>query len=446
MKKIIYACLLSATTSVLLAPTTVPAEINKEYQAVLVDKSHNPDYNYKLEKGVLYAINVLQQGIDVKLILTDKNEKQILDKDTPNGAYGYEKFEYTPPASGIYHLKIVRLEEEGNSEKGEVNILVKKISKSEIALREKIKKELAPENAKVVQTLDIDHFWEAFDNLKNCKTRKDSIASFQALYLDRATDGLKDFIDAREFTAEKFVNEVAHLPKFYNSIRKNTWESKNAVPLVEDVVSKFREIYPNFKPFKVCFAIGLVNTGGTVSDKFLLIGTEVSTSTANTDLSEFNNSAYSKQLANGSDVVQKIKNIIAHEYVHTQQTTPLNKDAVSCSLLYMAMQEGFCDFIGELTSGSQINLVGLKYGDAHENELWQNFKNELCNSNANGWLYNYSSVKDKPADLGYYIGYKIAQEYYKNATDKKQAVIDIIEMNDPLGFLQRSRYDKKEKK
>ena len=110
------------------------------------------------------------------------------------------------------------------------------------------------------------------------------------------------------------------------------------------------------------------------------------------------------------------------------------------------MQEGFCDFIGELTAGSQINIVAQEYGDKHEKELWKEFKNELCSESIKNWLYNYKTVKDKPADLGYYIGYKIAKEYYENSTDKKQAVIDIIEMKDPIKFLQISKYDEKEKK
>ncbi|MBS1649209.1 MAG: hypothetical protein JSR09_05830 [Bacteroidetes bacterium] len=446
MNRTILAILLVLTITFSFGQTTQTIELNKEYSNVNLDKTQNLNYILRLEKGGLYAISVLQQGIDVKLILSDENNKQILDKDSPNGQNGYEKFEYSPLESKLFHLKIERLEEDGNSEKGQVTILVKKISKAEIQLREKNKKELEPENKKTVQTLDIDHFWEAFDNLKKCKTRKDSIQSFQTLYLDRGTDGLLDFIEARQFTAEKFVNTVARFPKFYNSIRKNTYEVKNAVPLVEEIVANFQQIYPNFKPKKVCFAIGLVNTGGTVSDKFLLIGTEVSTSTKNIDLSEFNNSAYSQQLASGDNVIQKIKNIIAHEYVHTQQIRTDDKNAIRCDLLYAVMQEGFCDFIGELTSGSQINLVAQEYGDKHEAELWKEFKNELCNESIKNWLYNYSTVKDKPADLGYYIGYKIAEEYYKNATDKKQAVTDIIEMNDPIKFLQASKYDQKQKK
>ena len=164
-------------------------------------------------------------------------------------------------------------------------------------------------------------------------------------------------------------------------------------------------------------------------------------------MSEFNNNAYSHFLANGDNVVRKIKNIVSHEYVHTQQSKTEDENGIRCDLLMAVMREGFCDFIGELTVGSQINKVPQEYGDKHEKELWEEFKNEICNKqNINNWLFNYSTVKDRPADLGYYIGYKIAKEYYDNAIDKKQAVVDIIEMKDPIKFLQISKYDQKEKK
>jgi len=59
------------------------------------------------------------------------------------------------------------------------------------------------------------------------------------------------------------------------------------------------------------------------------------------------------------------------------------------------------------------------------------------------WLYNGNSIKDRPADLGYYMGYKIAEAYYKNAADKKQAVRDILEIKDFAAFLKASRYEEK---
>lgn len=423
-----------------------PIAFNKELPDVSVNKTSDLTYKLNLSKGGVYQVTVLQKGIDVALQLKDKTNKQLVEKDSPNGQNGYEKFEYIPAEGGDYFLTIKRLEDSGNPDSGKVSVLIKKLSKNELREREVIRKELEPENKKNVQTLDIDHFWQAFDNLKNSKTHSDSVASFQKLYLDRATDGLIDFIQARDFTAEKFVEEVSRFSKFYSSVRPNTYEVKKAEPLIEEVFAKFSELYPNFKPFKVCFAIGLVNTGGTVSGKFVLIGSEVTTSTKSVDLSEFNGSAFSKVLEGETDVVQKIRNIVSHECVHTQQKSDIDSNAFNCQLLTSVLGEGVCDFIGELVAGGQINKIAQEYGKAHEKQLWTEFKSEMCSNRYNNWLYNYSTVKNKPADLGYYMGYEIAKSYYENAADKKQAIIDIIEMDDPMKFLVLSKYDKKPKR
>jgi hypothetical protein len=117
-----------------------------------------------------------------------------------------------------FNLAIKRFDDPENTDSGRIMICVNSLNKDKIAVRTKIKKELEPENKKNVQTIDIDHFWEAFDNLKNCKSFSDSAASFQKLYLGRATNGLLDFIQVREFTAEKFVNAVSKNYAFYQAI------------------------------------------------------------------------------------------------------------------------------------------------------------------------------------------------------------------------------------
>ncbi len=450
----LYKYLLSEKTIVLFllfvsnflfGQTTKTIELNKNYPNVQIDSSITPVYKLYLEKGGLYQVNVLQQGIDVKLVLANKNNVQILEKDSPNGQNALEVFEYSPEETDIFFLIIKRLPEKGNPGAGEVTINIKKFTKSEIQSREDIRRELEPENKKTVQTLDIDHFWEAFDKLKICKTHFDSVQIFQKFYIDRATDGLIDFIKQRDFSSEKFVVAVSRFPKFYGSVRKNTYESKEAAPLIEEVFLKFKKIYPNFKPFKVCFAIGLISSGGTTSNSFVLIGAEVTTSTKEVDLSEFKGNSFSKVLASEGSIVQKIKNMVSHECVHTQQKKSLDKNAINCSLLYSVMREGFCDFIGELVAGSQINSVAQEYGNNHEKELWEEFKNEMCSTDSKKWLYNYFTSKDRPADLGYFIGYKIATEYYQNATDKNQAITEIIEMDNPVRFLEISRYDQKQR-
>ena len=55
----------------------------------------------------------------------------------------------------------------------------------------------------------------------------------------------------------------------------------------------------------------------------------------------------------------------------------------------------------------------------------------------------YGAPKDgRPNDLGYFIGYRIAQAYYQRASDKSQAVRDIIAAcrGDARDFLARSGY------
>jgi hypothetical protein len=445
MRQVVIAILI-AIPIVACTQTSQAVKFNSDYTNIKIDRSAEMTYKLSLEKGGLYKMSVMQQGIDVVIILKDGDNKSLLEQDTPNGQNGLETFEYAPQKTGLYFISIKRLEENGNPDSGTVWMYIKKFTKAEIELKEKIKKELEPENNKTVQTLDIDHFWEAFDNLANCRTHTDSVASFQKIYLDRATNGLLAFMEARDITAGKLVVNVAHFPLFFRSIRNNTYEVKKAIPLIEEVAAKFKEIYPGFQPFKVCFAVGVLNSGGTISDNYVLIGAEITTSTKDVDLTEFNNDAFSKVLAGEDNIVQKMKNVVAHECVHTLQKTPYDKNAIGCGLLYSVMQEGFCDFISEIVTGGQINNVAHDYGNKHEKELWKEFKNEMCKDDAGNWLYNYSGVKDRPADLGYYIGYQIAKAYYQNAADKKQAISDIIEMNNPLHFLEISKYDQQEKK
>ena len=402
--------------------------LNKEYKNIDVKKASNLIYTVALAKNGIYQFSILQQGVAVHYVLIGQDNKKVYECNYPEDYVGYEKFEYSPEESGSFNLAIKRFDDQENPDSGQITIYIKSLNKDEIAARKKIKKELEPENKKNVQTADIDHFWQAFDNLKNCRNFSDSAASFQKLYLDRATNGLLDFIQAREFTAEKFVDAVAKNTGFYHSVRKNTYEAKKAEPVIEEVFQRFKELYADFKPFKVCFAIGIKNTGGTVSNEFVLIGTEVTTS--------------GKEMSSAA-IVQKIKSIVAHECVHTQQQLHPDPAAIKCELLYKALREGSCDFVGELISG---NPKKNEYGDKNENKLWIEFKNELCNQNIGNWLYNGAFVKNKPGDLGYYVGYKIVEAYYKNASDKKQAIVDIIRMSNPLQFLEQSKYDHKPKK
>ncbi|MBN9297390.1 MAG: hypothetical protein J0I41_10280 [Filimonas sp.] len=421
----------------------------KLYDHIPVRKSSGASYLLDLAKDRAYEIDVFQQGVAVGFTLSDTNQTILAQSKRPEDITGHLKRDFTPSYTGSYYLKISYYVDPENTDSGEISIHVKPLTDQEMAKRSRIKKELAPENSKNVQTIDIDHFWEAFDRLKGSRTFADSVAVFQQYYLDRATDGLLDFIEVRDLTAEKYVAQVKLYPRYFASIRKRTYEVEKVKPVIEEVFERFKTIYSNFKPFKVCFAMGILNTGGTVSNSFILIGTEVMASSPEADLSEFvkyNNTNKVNQLSARKNFEEEIRKIVAHECGHTQQKPGMADTAIQCKLLYQSIREGACDFVGELLVHGHINTAGNNYGDKHELQLWTAFKNELCNENIGNWLYNSDRVKNQPGDLGYYIGYKIVQSYYENAIDKKKAIADILEMTDPVDFLMKSKYDRKPKK
>jgi uncharacterized protein YjaZ len=78
-----------------------------------------------------------------------------------------------------------------------------------------------------------------------------------------------------------------------------------------------------------------------------------------------------------------------------------------------------------------------------EAALWQEFKGAMRGTDVTRWLYNQGSstaTPDHPGDLGYFIGYRIAEAYYAKQTDKVAALRDIIEIRDADDFLARSGY------
>jgi uncharacterized protein YjaZ len=198
---------------------------------------------------------------------------------------------------------------------------------------------------------------------------------------------------------------------------------------------KLKEIYPDARFPNVYFVIGRMNAGGTVTFKGLLIGVEMYGKTDDASVAEL--TGWKKASVSR---IEEIPFIVAHELVHYQQKYGLDGEL---SLLGKSLHEGSADFIGELIAGGSINQQLHEYGNPREKQLWLEFKKEMNNKDTSNWLYQGDKAKDKPADLGYYVGYKIVESYYNKAKDKKQAIKDILDIKDFNGFLKASGYDEK---
>lgn len=56
------------------------------------------------------------------------------------------------------------------------------------------------------------------------------------------------------------------------------------------------------------------------------------------------------------------------------------------------------------------------------------------------WIYNGVGSPAWPDDLGYWVGYRIAQAFYLRAPDEKLALRELLLMKDPQDILNRSGF------
>ena len=285
-----------------------------------------------------------------------------------------------------------------------------------------------PEAAQIV-TSDLPRFIRALTMAAQAPSDAERVAILQRDYLDAGSPGLKDFLELRIQSAKNLFEAIATHPKYYGALEQAVPRVAEMEPAIRKSFRELKSLYPDAVFPDVFLVIGVMNSGGTTSDSGLLIGLEMHAKTPATDMGEMDD--WHKAVLGP---LEELPGIIAHELMHYQQG-PEGK-----TLLSHACYEGFADFVGELVSGQNINEHLRAYGDAHEKELWSQFRGEMDGKELSHWLYQGSKAKDRPADLGYYMGYRIAQSYYEHASDKKKAVRDILTVRDDKAFLRASKY------
>ncbi|MBX9733147.1 MAG: hypothetical protein K2X37_03720 [Chitinophagaceae bacterium] len=288
-----------------------------------------------------------------------------------------------------------------------------------------------PTKVKLV-TEDIPRFWNMMDVLGRASSKNDSIQIIQTQYLDKASAGLKQLSTKKNyaFTAEDMYYTIRAYSLYLNSIRKSSLQIDTYKEKIYTAFGKLKKIYPAARFPDFYFAVGVFNSGGTGVPAGMFIGAEIETADKNSPLEKL-----PKYLQTGVKTVDKIHLICSHELIHFQQYDSSN------NLLGAAIHEGVCDFIGELISGGLINEYQVTYGNEHEKELWEAFKKEMNGKDYSKWLYNGNNAKDIPADMGYYIGYKICSSYYHKAPDKSKALHDLLTFTNAQTILDNSDYE-----
>jgi hypothetical protein len=279
-----------------------------------------------------------------------------------------------------------------------------------------------PDSIKIITT-DIDNFWDTYNRLSKGQTLNDTIEIIQRYYLDKASYGLQEYIKASNSTPTDFCNAIKNHKKYLLSIRNTTTSIQNYKDKIMGAAKKLKSIYPPATFPQIYFVIGKFEIGGTQFTNLLYIGAELMCASSNSPLQEIK-----EDLKPTISNISNIATVCIHEITHYQQKYQDAKNILDGALI-----EGGADFITKQITGKTTAQSCFDYGYKHEKELWTDFKNEDTGKNYVKWFVNIpDTLNRRPGMLGYFMGYRICEEYCHKSTIRTAALRKIIELENPL--------------
>jgi hypothetical protein len=271
-----------------------------------------------------------------------------------------------------------------------------------------------------VSDVDVHRFVDALHRL----APGDSACAPLEEYFGGASRGLRAYDTKLGLNRRQLCAAIRRSPGRYAAIEPKLAGLDSAVARVDSIFARFRAIYPEGRQPGVYFVVGAGMAAGTTthtSNPVVLIGVE------------------------RTGDPSRLASIVAHEFVHTQQDYPWigiftgGPSFLRGTLLRQSIMEGSANLIAELVTGTPNRN---EYAEAHEAELWSEFAREMHGRDYSRWLWNGGNPGrgDRPADLGYWIGYRITKSYYERAPDKARAIHDILTIRDFDRFLAESGY------
>ena len=271
---------------------------------------------------------------------------------------------------------------------------------------------------------DVNNFWEMYDQVKLINDDAKRIEIIEKDYLEKATFGLRLLILKDNLTALEYSNQLKDTV-FYNSIRQTTYAIQNDSVKIKKYIRKFEKLYPSAEFSDIYFVVGQFYHGGTVILGTTIIEIQKNAKTPDTK------SLFLFSETNISSLIEyeSFLSLIIHEQVHVNQKRGL-RTLFTNTLLTKTMSEGSADFIMYLITHQIPSHVRETYiyGNKHEAELWSKFQEDLekdYDDIRKDWFYNYNQTIIPP-DLGYFMGYKICEQYYNQSEDKVEAIKFIL--------------------
>jgi hypothetical protein len=274
----------------------------------------------------------------------------------------------------------------------------------------------APAPAPRIAIEDVARFYKLYDATHGHPTAD----QLQHDYLDDGSEGLHNFARLRNTTGARIAKAMADHPEIYADARRCMTVLPRVRQRVKAVLLKLGRLYPEAQFPPITIAVG---RGRPVAISGPGEGVEIGLE------------ALCATNYLNPNVEDRFVHVIAHEIVHTQQSPALAKDEHP-TVLELALIEGSAEFVGELISGEVAYGVFKESTKGQEAQIEGKFVGDEDKTDLSAWFNN--GTLDKPGDLGYWVGYRIAKSYYEHRTDKRAAIREILQMSDPRAFVIKS--------
>ncbi|GAB4039146.1 gliding motility protein GldB-related protein [Spirosoma gilvum] len=289
-------------------------------------------------------------------------------------------------------------------------------------------------DAVYLSTYDADLFWETF---QTAPSTSNPAEYYQEHYIDKGSVVLRRAFADGKVDGNRLNQTTTQVRSFYESIRLT---AKQAViqqqPAILASLRRLKTVYKDAQFPVVYFGVGAFSSGGKAYPQGVYIGLELFSNNDNMVINGIN-----PYTANIMHKPSDLDVIVAHEMAHQQQEYRAEK-----TLLHAALQEGVAEFIAKLATGKVVtNSYVYTFGMAYEAAIWGSFKNDMMGQDITQWLYQgpRPNQYNYPTDMGYFVGYRIAEAYYNQLTDKQQAIYDMLHIQSATEFLKQSQYAKR---
>ena len=272
------------------------------------------------------------------------------------------------------------------------------------------------ESGAQVVTDDVTRFYALYDRAGPVIPAE----RIQRDYLDHASPGLAEFARIRDITAERIAAALRERPLIYAEART----CAEALPAVRRrlgaSVAALRRLYPEAELPAITIAVGRGRPVAVGAPGLIAVGLE----------------ALCAWTVPNPDPEDRFVHVVAHEIAHAQQP---RSEEDNVDVLTAALLEGGAELVAELISGSIAYQHLARHGEGREAEIETAFLADIHRpASGSDWVYNGLGTPERPGDLGYWVGYRIAKAYYLNAADKRAALRDILLLGDPDRILRES--------